>query len=390
MAGQRLDEGVEVPAPERLLRPRDHRLCRRVDCDARVPVRPRDQRGELVGERRRVEVPAPAQLRRELSVLERAEQRDAVPLVGEVELVVGEEDRHAADAARARALDHGLDLTGDGVDVSRQMLAPQVRRQAVHALHRAADSRPHRDRVDGRVERLPQRQAVHGEPVRSQRVGLAAAHEPGDAVELGAGGDALQHLPERELAGPDDAVLDVEVVEALAGHGRERRSAEQEERVGCGLGDRAPQPQQFGHEPDEVERPVVRAAGVVHDDAVLDHAHAEADDGRPQPPRRLRRGLERAVGHEVRVDDLDLGARIGRRRADALEPVGRHRHHLLEGVRVHQQHAGARLGARAHRVKSRCTGIDVPCPRSARGYAEVDSRYHRRPPVWADAAQRAR
>ena len=171
------DERIEVPSPERLLGGLEQRVGRAVDRDRDVPVRLAHELCELGRERRRVEVRAPADVLRQPALAEAFEHRNRVALVGQVELVVREEDRHPPDAALARPGHGALDFVQHRVDVAVRVLPPEVRRRAVDALHRAADARPDRKRVRGRVERIAARRPAEAEVVRTNAVGLSSSDQ---------------------------------------------------------------------------------------------------------------------------------------------------------------------------------------------------------------------
>ena len=155
-------------------------------------------------------------------------------LIRQIELVIGEEDGDARDSALRRRGDRLLELVEHDLERTVLVLAAEIRRQAVDALHRAADPRPHRKRVDRRVERLAERRPTgERQLVGVERVGVAAPDETRDRSELRAGGETVEGEPEGHLAGADDSPLDLEVVEALARKGGEGCAAAEEERLGA-------------------------------------------------------------------------------------------------------------------------------------------------------------
>ena len=120
-----------------------------------------------------------------------------------------------------------LDLGEHRAEVAVRVLAHQVRGRAVRALHRAADPRPHRERVRGRVERIALRGAREDELVGVDAPLLAAPYEPRNLLQRPARADRCK----RVLAGADHAPLDVEVLEALLGTRREPSAAGDEGRL---------------------------------------------------------------------------------------------------------------------------------------------------------------
>ena len=101
----------------------EQRVGRAVDRDRDVPVGLADELCELGRERRRVEVGAPADVLRQPALAEPFEHRHRMALVGEVELVVREEDRHAPDSALARPGHGALHLVQHRVERRRSRAA---------------------------------------------------------------------------------------------------------------------------------------------------------------------------------------------------------------------------------------------------------------------------
>ena len=160
-----------------------------------------------------------------------------MPLVRQVELVVREEDRHTADASLARLRDCLLELLQHDLEVPVRMLPPEIRRRAVHALHRAADARPHGERVRGRVKRITPRRPGEPEVVRPDPVGLSL---PDQSRRL-TPGHVRNERGDCGLARTDNAVFEVEVLQAFLRAGREARAAGHECRLGRDLGQRLAQ-----------------------------------------------------------------------------------------------------------------------------------------------------
>ena len=154
-----------------------------------------------------------------------------MPFVGQVELVVREEDRHAADAALPRAGNGPLDLVQHRVHFIVGVLPAEVRCGAVDALHRAADARPHRERVRRRVERLAACRPAEAEVVGADSLRLSLLDK---SRGLAPGRVGTEH-GHGFLARADDAVLDVEVLKALLGTRGEPGSSRDEHRFRCGL-----------------------------------------------------------------------------------------------------------------------------------------------------------
>ena len=236
----------------------------------------------------------------EPALAEPFEHRDRVALVREVELVVGEEDRHAPDAALARPGDGALDLVEHGVEIAVRVLTAEVRRGAVDALHRAADARPDRKRVRGRVERIAARRPAEAEVVRTDPVGLSPPDQPRDLVP----GRVRTEHGQRVLAGADDAVVDVEELEAFLRAGREARPARDEHRLRRRLAQGSPQLADLGEQEADVDRLVVGRVEPVDHDAVVDDPDPEPDQVGPESPRGLAGRSERVLGDEVWVEEL--------------------------------------------------------------------------------------
>ena len=277
---------------------------------------------------------------RQSALAEPFEHCNRMALVGEVELVVREEDRHAPDAALARPGHGALHFVQHRVEVAVRVLPPEVRRRAVHALHRAADARPHRKRVRGRVERIAARHPAEREAVRTNPVGLSSADESRDLVP----GHVRTEHGQRLLAGADDAVVDVEKVEAFLRAGREARSARDEHRLGGHFAQRSPQLADLGEQEADVDRLVVGRVEPVDHDAVVDDPDPETDQVGLERPRGLAGRSEWVLGDEVRVEELHLGAGVLRGRTQALEPVRGHRCDPLERVRVNEEDATSAPG----------------------------------------------
>ena len=91
----------------------------------------------------------------------------------------------------------------------------------------------------------------------------------------------------------------------------------------------------------DVDRLVGRSVEAVDDDAVVDDPDPEPDDVWPEALSRLASGAEGVLRDEEGVDQLDLGAGRLDRRAEALEPVRRHRRHPLERVGMDQEDAAS-------------------------------------------------
>jgi hypothetical protein len=141
----------------------------------------------------------------------------------------------------------------------------------------------------------------------------------------------------RVLAGADDAVVDVQVLETLLRARREARAARDEHRFRSRLAQRAPQLANLGQEKADVDR-VVTLEPVDHD-AVVDDPDPEPDQVGLERLRRVPSGDERILGDEVRVEELDLGARLLGGSPHPLEAVRGHRRHPLERVRVNEKDA---------------------------------------------------
>src|SRR5438876_1569597 len=154
-----------------------------------------------------------------------------MPLVREVELVVGKEDRDLAHASLPSPVHGRLDLVENGVHLSARVLPAEVGRGAVDALHGTADPRPHRERVRRRVQRVAERRPAEPEVVGADPLLFASPDEAWDAVERLALADPCERL----LTRADDAVLDVEVLEALLRAGGEAGAADEEGRLRRGL-----------------------------------------------------------------------------------------------------------------------------------------------------------
>ena len=237
---------------------------------------------------------------------------------------------------RSRAPGHGsLHLVEHGLDLAVRVLTAEVRGCAVDALHRAADARPDRKRVRGRVQRIAARRPAEAEVVCADPVGLSP---PDQSRDLAPGRVRTEH-GQRFLAGADDAVVDAEELEALLWAGREARSARDEHRLGRHLAQGAPQLEDLGKQEADVDRLVVRRVEPVDHDAVVDDPDPEPDQVGTEGPRRLAGRSERILGDEVRVEELHLGACLLRGRAQPLEPVRRHRRDPLKRVRVNEKDA---------------------------------------------------
>ena len=327
-----------MPAPERLLRGLEQRVGGAVDRDRDVTVRLANEVGELGRERGRIEVGAPGDVTLEPSVAKPLEHGDRVPFVRQVELVVGEEDRHTADASLARLRHRPLEFLQHDLEVPVRMLPPEVRRRAVHALHRAADARPHRERVRRRVERLSARGPGEPEVVRLDPVSLSL---PDQSRRL-TPGRVRNERGDCGLARTDHAVLEVEVLQALLGACREARAARHERRLGRDLGQRLAQLADLRQQEADVDR--LLAFEAVDHDAVVDDPDPEPDHVRPEPLGRLARGPDRILRHEIGIEELDLGARVLGRRPHALEPVRGHGRDPLERVGVDQEDAASAPG----------------------------------------------
>ena len=141
------------------------------------------------------------------------------------------------------------------------------------------------------------------------------------------------------FARADDAVLDVEVLEALLGTGREAGAACDEHRLRRGLAEHPAQLADLRQEEADVDRLVGRGIEAVDDDAVVDDPDPEPDEVGPEALSGLPSGAQRVLRDEEGVDQLDLGAGRLDRRPKPLEPVRGHRRHPLEGVGVNEEDA---------------------------------------------------
>ncbi len=161
-----------MPAPERLLRGLEQRIGRAVDRDRHVTVRLANEVCELGRERSRIEVRAPGDVTLEPSVAKPLEHGDRVPLVREVELVVGEEDRDAADASLARL-------------PPPSARAPRARPRGRRSRAAARDSPPCSTRTASRSRcasapgtSSPVRRAARGAWARRTRGGTPRSRQP--------------------------------------------------------------------------------------------------------------------------------------------------------------------------------------------------------------------
>ena len=145
----------------------------------------------------------------------------------------------------------------------------------------------------------------------------------------------------RFLARADHAVLDVEELQALLWTGREAGAACHEHGLRSGLTEHLAQLADLRQEEADVDRLVGRSVEAVDDDAVVDDPDPEPDDVRPEALSRLASGAEGVLRDEEGVDQLDLGAGRLDRRAEALEPVRRHRRHPLERVGMDEEDAAS-------------------------------------------------
>ena len=155
------------------------------------------------------------------------------------------------------------------------------------------------------------------------------------------------------FARADDAVLDVEVLEALLGAGREAGAARDEHRLRRSFAEHPAQLADLRQEEADVDRLVGRGVEAVDDDAVVDDPDPEPDHVGLETLGSLSRRAQRVFGDEEGVDQLDLGAGRLDRRPQPLEPVRGHGRHPLEGIGVNEEDAAwapgcGRPGWRGH------------------------------------------
>ena len=218
------------------------------------------------------------------------------------------------------------------------MLPPQIRGRAVHALHRAADTRPHRERVRRCVERLAARRPGEPEVVRLDPVSLSLSDQSRGLTP----GHVRNERGDRGLACTDHAVLHVEVLQALLGACGKARAAGHEGRLRRDRPERLSQRTYLWEQEADVDW--ILALETVDHDAVVDDPDAEPDEVRLETLRRLARGSDRILGHEVGIEELDLGARVLRGRPHALEAVRGHGRNPLERVGMDQEDAASAPG----------------------------------------------
>ena len=222
------------------------------------------------------------------------------------------------------------------------MLPAEVRGRAVDALHRAADARPHRERVRGRIQRVAAGRAAEAEVVCADSLSLSAADEPRGLLE-----GCRPNRSRRARPRP-----------------RRRRRSRRRGTPGTPAGrPRSPRrPRRTS--PRARPRPSARRSSRISGSRKLTSIGSSSGASSrsttmqssmiriPSPirsgrnaPRRAASRFERVLGDEVRVEELDLGAGLLGGRAQPLEPVRRHRRDPLERVRVNEKDAtsGTRL-----------------------------------------------
>ena len=148
-------------------------------------------------------------------------------LVGKVELVVGEEERDSAHTSLTSGLHRLLDLVEHRGEFTARVASPEIRGRAVDALHGAAHPRAHRERVRRGIERIADRRTTEAEVVGSDSLCFSPPDDPRGRLERLSPADRGKRI----LACAHDAVLDVEVLEALLrGKPRTRPPGQDQER----------------------------------------------------------------------------------------------------------------------------------------------------------------
>ena len=146
------------------------------------------------------------------------------------------------------------------------------------------------------------------------------------------------------LAGADHTPLDVEILEALLGAGREPSATGDEGRLRNDLAERAPELTDLGQQEADVDRAVSVRRRIVDDDAVVDDSDSQSDDVGLQALGCGSGSPDRVLSDEVRIEDLDLCSRALRGGTQTLQSVGRDWGHPLKGIGMDQQGPKARPG----------------------------------------------